>query len=107
MVRYSNIYKIIIKENLKIVFQENWLSYPCDCNFKFLTRYRKERLVARIVSQGVAAFAPPYGESGFGLMATDDIKPLKLGGSRPLLDDSIRVEIICAFEAIKQRAHVK
>ena len=97
----------MIKENLKIVFQESWLSYPCDCNFKFLTRYRKERLVARIVSQGVAAFAPPYGESGFGLMATDDIKPLKLGGSRPLLDDSIRVEIICAFEDRRLRAHVK
>lgn len=97
----------MIKENLKIVFQESWLSYPCDCNFKFLTRYRKERLVARIASQRVAAFVPPYGESGFGLMAKDDIKPLKLGGSRPLLDDSIRVEIICAFEAIKQRAHVK
>ena len=97
----------MIKENLKVVFQESWLSYLCDCNVKMLIRYRKKRLVARIVSQGVAAFAPPYGESGFGLMATDDIKPLKLGGSRPLLDDSMRVEIICAFEAIKQRAHVK
>ena len=97
----------MIKENLKVVFLESWLSYPCDCNVKMLIRYRKKRLVARIASQRVAAFVPPYGESGFGLMAKDDIKPLKLGGSRPLLDDSIRVEIICAFEDRRLRAHVK
>ena len=78
----------MIKENLKVVFQESWLSYLCDCNFKFITRYRKERLVACIVSQGVAAFAPPYGESGFGLMAKDGNKPFERVGSCPLLDES-------------------
>lgn len=78
----------MIEESLKKVSQVRTLNYPCDCNFNFLTRYRKERLVVRIVSQGVATFAPPSGEAGFDLMATDDIKPLKLGGSHPLLDES-------------------
>lgn len=89
MVRYSIIYKKVIEENLKNVSHVRKLNCPCDCNFNFLTRYRKERLVVRIVSQGVVAFAPPSGEAGFGLMATDDIKPLELGGSHPLLDDSL------------------
>ena len=68
---------------MKIVFQESWLSYHSDCNFNYITTYRKE-LVARIVSQGVAAFAPPLGESEFGHMAKDGNNPFESVGSCPL-----------------------
>jgi hypothetical protein len=74
----------MIKENLKIVFQESWLSYPCDCNVKMLIRYRKKRLVARIASQRVAAFASPSGESGFGHVTSFGIKLYQFGDNRPL-----------------------
>lgn len=49
-----------------------------------------KEIVFCVASQDTVTYTTSQKEAGFGLMATDDIKPLELGGSRPLLNGSLQ-----------------